>query len=284
LTFLGMALVAHSLAQGVHQLKYLYAGHVYAWGPEQLSYYISFLGGASAIFLLFILPSIIAALKPKMVPSNTPSTNTTTKSKKSKPTKAHLVQEIKFDLLLTRCSFMIELLSNTLVTVSPAWKTHDAGALSHSKGQSQALFVLATSLSSLGSGAVPAIQSLSLCILQARASDTGEADGGPEEAAGSLFSALAVLYAIGSMIGPLLFGLIYSETVAAFPKAIFVAAAGILVTSLTLVMLVRGPKMSPAPIKGKGKKKAQDLRGRSRIRKDLRGGATGYGAIAGSAS
>jgi hypothetical protein len=146
-------------------------------------------------------PAIIAALKPKMVPSNTPSTNTTTKSKKSKPTKAHLVQEIKFDLLLTRCSFMIELLSNTLVTVSPAWKTHDAGALSHSKGQSQALFVLATSLSSLGSGAVPAIQSLSLCILQARASDTGEADGGPEEAAGSLFSALAVLYAIGSMIG-----------------------------------------------------------------------------------
>jgi hypothetical protein len=37
-------------------MKYLYAGHVYAWGAEQLSYYISFLGGARAIFLLFLLP------------------------------------------------------------------------------------------------------------------------------------------------------------------------------------------------------------------------------------
>jgi hypothetical protein len=80
--------------------------------------------------------------------------------------------------------------------------------------------------------------------------------------------------------------LIYSGTVAAFPKAIFVTAAGILVSSLTLMMLVRRPKLPPPAVdpmvKGKGKKKAKDhSRGRSRIRKDLRGGGSGYGSITG---
>jgi hypothetical protein len=148
--------------------------------------------------------AIIAALKPRMVPTNTPPlTNTTTNGKKSKPIKAHLAQEIKFDLLMTRCSFMIELLSNTFVAVSPmpSYKIHGANASSrHSKGQSQTLFVLATSLSSLGSGAVPAIQSLALCMLQVRALDAGEADDG-QEGVGSLFGALAVLHAVGQMIG-----------------------------------------------------------------------------------
>lgn len=83
----------------------------------------------------------------------------------------------------------------------------------------------------------------------------------------------------------MLFGLIYSETVAAFPKAIFVAAAGILVTSLTLMMLVRGPKTPSMKGKGKAKRNAKEpQRGRSRIRKDLRGGATGYGTVAGTSS
>jgi hypothetical protein len=81
----------------------------------------------------------------------------------------------------------------------------------------------------------------------------------------------------------MLFGLVYSGTVAAFPKTVFIMAGGILVCSLMLVMLVRGPVM-PRPggavIRGKGKKKSRDVeRGRSRVSKDLRGGATGYGSM-----
>lgn len=89
---------------------------------------------------------------------------------------------------------------------------------------------------------------------------------------------------------PMLFGLIYSGTVAAFPKAIFVTAGGILVCSLMLVMLVRGPTMPRTGSvngkgKGKGKKKATGgERGRSRASKDLRGGVTGYGSVACSSS
>lgn len=291
LTFLAAALFGFMLSQGVHQMKYLYAGHVYAWGAEQLSYYMSFLGGARAVFLLFLLPYIIAALKPKVMHAAAPPSTATTNGKKPKPTKANLAQEIKFDLILTRCSFMIDLLSHVFVMLSPmpSYKIHGlhAGHLSRrSKEPSQALFVLATSLSSLGTGAVPAIQSLALCILQVRALDTGEANGGKEEGIGTLFGALAVLQAVGQMIlGPMLFGLIYSGTVAVFPKAIFVTAAGILVSSLTLMMLVRGPKM-PLVMKGKGKRKAKDVqRGRSRVRKDLRrGGATRYGTVASGSS
>ena len=152
------------------------------------------------------LSAIISALKPKLIHANAPpstSTATMTKGKKPKPTKAHLAREIKFDLFLTRCSFMIDLLSNAFVMLSPmpSYKIHGFDAASsHSKESSQALFVLATSLSSLGSGALPAIQSLALCILQVRALDAGEANGGRDEGVGSLFGALAVLQAAGQMI------------------------------------------------------------------------------------
>lgn len=160
---------------------------------------------SDALQLLICFADIIAALKPKVMHAAAPPSTATTNGKKPKPTKANLAQEIKFDLILTRCSFMIDLLSHIFVMLSPmpSYKIHGlhAGHLSRrSKEPSQALFVLATSLSSLGTGAVPAIQSLALCILQVRALDTGEANGGKEEGIGTLFGALAVLQAVGQMI------------------------------------------------------------------------------------
>ncbi|KAF9468039.1 major facilitator superfamily domain-containing protein [Collybia nuda] len=289
LTFLGAALFGSMLSNGVHQVKYLYAEHVYEWGAEQLSYYISFIGGARAVFLLFLLPAFKptrSTQKPQTNTGNAPAA-TETHGKKLKPTKAHLAREISFDLFLTRCSLVIDIISNTFVVLAPTPTFHMHSMTrniptSHSKQESQALFVLATSLSSLGSGAVPAIQSLALCILQVRALDA-EAAGipGKETGVGRLFGALAVLQTVGQMIiGPMLFGLVFSGTVAAYPKTVFMMAGAILVCSLTMTMLVRGPVI-PRPtgpvIRGKGKKKSRDVeRGRSRVSKDLRGGATRY--------
>jgi len=191
---------------------------------------------------------------------------------------------------------MIDILSNTLVTLGPMPMTHALGPYSFWTQESQPLFVLATALSSLGSGAGPALQSLALCIVQVRQLDTGAAngDGAPslkEEGVGQLFGALAVLQTLGQMIlGPMLFGLVYSGTVAAFPKAVFIAAAGLLICSLMLVMLVRGPVVPNAggTISRKAIKKSKKVRdgerGRSRVSKDLRGGATGYGSVAGSSA
>ncbi|RDB26264.1 putative membrane protein C14C4.07 [Hypsizygus marmoreus] len=278
LTFLAAALFGAMLSSGVHQVKYLYAEHVYGWGAEQLSYYISFIGGARAMFLLFLMPWIIGAFKPKPQPKpNTgtilppPSAGLTIKGKKPRLTKALLAREISFDLLLARLSLLVDILSNTFVMLAPmpSFKVDSlngsSASLIHSKEQSQAMFVLATTLSSLGTGVVPAIQSLALCIMQVRALDSGkEVADGKEEGVGELFGALAVLQTVGQMIlSPMLFGLIYSGTVAAFPKAVFATAGGILICSFGVMMLVRGPTMpSPGrPVigigKGKGKKKAK---------------------------
>jgi hypothetical protein len=156
---------------------------------------------------------IIQTLKPAppaqkskaTVENNTP-TVITAKDKKPTPSKAHLAREISFDLLLTRCSLVIDIISNMFVTLAPmpSYTVHSVSGdipSSHSKQESQALFVLATSLSSLGSGAVPAIQSLALCILQVRTLDAGAA-GTPvkDEGVGALFGALAVLQTVGQMI------------------------------------------------------------------------------------
>jgi len=85
----------------------------------------------------------------------------------------------------------------------------------------------------------------------------------------------------------LLFGLVYSGTVAQFPKAIFVTACSILVAALVCSSLVRSPlQRQRAGNKGKtsvkdgaykGKKRRlsreeeEERRGRSRASKDLFG-------------
>ncbi|KAI0326045.1 hypothetical protein GY45DRAFT_161821 [Cubamyces sp. BRFM 1775] len=255
MTLLGTVLFGHLLSLGLFQLKYLYAEHVYAWGAEQLSYYISFMGFSRALHLLLILPFLIATFKPKPKPTQTPVTPANGQSNKpAKPAATALAKEMHFDLSLIRGSLLIDLLSHSLVALSPA----------HA---SQALFVGATSLSSFGAGLVPAMNSLALCIMQGR----GEDD------TGKLFGAFSVLQAIGQMIlGPILFGIIYTQTVANFPKAIFAVAAGILLVSLAVLCLVR----PDAGLKGRRKPKRTGLsaveedieqrRGRSRASKDLR--------------
>jgi hypothetical protein len=77
----------------------------------------------------------------------------------------------------------------------------------------------------------------------------------------------------------MMFGLIYSETVARFPKSVFAVTAGLLVCALTTVFCVRNP-VRPRLSKGKKNRQGRDIeRGRSRVSKDLRGGAiSNYGS------
>lgn len=86
----------------------------------------------------------------------------------------------------------------------------------------------------------------------------------------------------------MIFGLVYSETVAKFPKAVFAVAAALLVFSLTVVLCVKNPVGPPAyPGRTNGKKNRRQAwddveRGRSRVSKDLRGGAItigNYGSV-----
>ncbi|KAJ7086686.1 major facilitator superfamily domain-containing protein [Mycena epipterygia] len=287
LTLLACAMFGYMLSAGLYQIKYLYGSHVYSWGPEQLSYYISFMGGGRALFLLFVFPLVISTFKPKSsLPKAQPVAGV--KAAKPKPTKAHLAREIKFDLRLTRISLCIDILANTAIVLAPApsykmdLQLATAPASDAQFRNSQALFVIASWIASWGAGLVPAVQSLALCIVQARA--LLEAESGDEDApavidtgTGRLFGALAMLQATGQMIlGPMLFGLVYSGTVATFPKAVFCTAIGILFVAFAATMLVRSPlaelKENSSAQKRSRNTRAEERRGRSRVSKDLRGG------------
>ncbi|KAG9092969.1 hypothetical protein FRC07_011558 [Ceratobasidium sp. 392] len=110
-------------------------------------------------------------------------------------------------------------------------------------------------LSAFGGGASPAMQSLALGILGPNQADTGR-----------LFGALSMLSSIAStVLSPMVFGSIYSLSVAMFPKAIFVVATAVLTIALLLLALVQ-------PTRPLRKRDVEDFppRGRSRRAKDLR--------------
>ncbi|KAJ7158716.1 hypothetical protein C8R46DRAFT_1165058 [Mycena filopes] len=301
LTLLACAMFGYMLSTGLYQIKYLYASHVYGWGPEQLSYYISLLGTTRAAFLLFALPFIITTFKPKPKLPKTKVVVPTTKANKPKPTKSHIAQEIKFDLGLSRLSLCIDIVANLSIVFAPApsYKMHlqalnglDATATTAKSEfqNSQVLFVLASWAQCMGAGVVPAMQSLALCIVQARsllAADAGAVGSTADAATGTLFGALAVLQASGQMVlGPLLFGLVYSGTVATFPKTVFVVAIGILFAALTAIMLVRSPlsEVGKAPARRRLRRslEEEERRGRSTVSKDLGYGSTSQASSSGS--
>ena len=80
----------------------------------------------------------------------------------------------------------------------------------------------------------------------------------------------------------MLFGMIYGGTVAKFPKAIFVISAVLCLFALVMFSWVRNPVLkvgffkSKAPIKRRRDNSEMPERGRSRVSKDLRGGAILY--------
>ncbi|KAG2131332.1 major facilitator superfamily-domain-containing protein [Suillus clintonianus] len=296
LTFIGLSLFSHMLASGIFQIKYLYAEHIYDWAAEQLSYYISFMGACRAWHLLVLLPFLLLKFKPvrAAVPATDAPANPAAPTSKPKPTKSHLFSEMQFDLRVVRYSMLIDFLSHALVVIAPL---PSRGA--NDAWWSQFMFVGATSLSCVGAGVMPGMQSLALCTLQGRALATKEAairtgeaqehdnDAGLEP--GKLFGALAVLQAIGqTILGPMLFGVIYSSTVGSFPKAIFATASGLVLLSIAFTILVRPDvslsirkpkvaakgKTATRPYGAKPKRRYQEqIRGRSRVSKDLRGGA-----------
>ncbi|RDX44016.1 hypothetical protein OH76DRAFT_1541666 [Lentinus brumalis] len=262
MTLLAMVLFGYLLSTGIFQIKYLYAEHVYGWGAEQLSYYISTMGFARALYLLFLLPFIISTFKPKSKPAQpaVPVVNA------DKANAAALANEMRFDIGLIRGSLLIDLFSHSIVALT----SPEAGPAS-----GQALFVGATGLNSFGAGLIPAVNSLALCIMQSRGvTDTGK-----------MFGAFSVLQATGQMIvGPVIFGLIYSGTVATFPKTIFAFAASMIFVALAILFLLRPEAMLKSRRKGKrvgaepGALEAHldiPARGRSRKSKDIRQSLSG---------
>ncbi|TBU42587.1 major facilitator superfamily domain-containing protein [Dichomitus squalens] len=250
---LAMVLFGHLLSLGMFQLKYLYAEHIYGWGAETLSYYISFMGSARALHLLFVLPFVIVTFKPKK-PVGVPGHPVT-----PAVANAALAEAMRFDKTLIGGSLFLDLLSHSLVSLSPT----DYGPYS-----GQALFVGATTMSCFGAGLMPAVNSLALCVMQSH----GDTD------TGKMFGAFSLVQAIGqTILGPILFGIIYSKTVATYPKAIYVVAGSMVFASFVILLLLR-PDAPIKPARRKGKRvgpgaveaRVEPPRGRSRKNKDIR--------------
>jgi MFS family permease len=161
-------------------------------------------------------------------------------------------QVLHFDLTLARLQMFLDTLSHILVLAFPP--------------DSEPLFVLATALTSMGAGTIPAMHSAVLGYaryrnVQAQVPETARED------VGVLFGALATLQAVGqTIIGPILFGILYSRTVEVFPKSIFVASGvcagfgwGVLCVCVSprKRVILHGPRKSYGeggrPIRGRGR-------------------------------
>ncbi|GLB40410.1 putative major facilitator superfamily protein [Lyophyllum shimeji] len=201
LTLLGAALFLYIISTAVYSSKYMYAQHVYSWTAAQLGYYMSLLWVSRAFNLLVFLPIVISYLKPK-----TPQTEG------APPDAKHLAAEMKFDKRLAQASLAVDCIADTLVALAPT--------------SSQITFIAVSCLSSFTSGGNPALHSLGAVCLHAC---------GYGSEVGALFGGIAVLSAVAHIISPYIFAVTYAGTVAYFPKAIFVLAAGILACVVTLL-------------------------------------------------
>lgn len=211
MSWLAIAIFTLFLASGVFQIKLLYAEHVFGWGAEQLGYYISFVCNVRALHALLLMPFVISCFKP-----SPPAPSTSTLPPNSAPT--HLARSIAFDLYVARGSLFLDLISHTLVALHLS--------------SSPFIFSGITSISALASGTTPALQSLAICILQR------SSQGKPE--IGALFNGLSTLSALGqAILAPLIFGFVYSSTVARFPEAVFAVAAALVLVAFVATFFVR---------------------------------------------
>ncbi|KAG6902244.1 hypothetical protein C0995_002616 [Termitomyces sp. Mi166 len=122
-----------------------------------------------------------------------------------------------FDLRLAHVSLLIEVVSYTLMALAPTALAFTGFSIT----------------ASMGAGLSPALQSVALALYRRR--------GGTES--GRLFGALGVLQALSSqIISPAMYGLVYTKTVATFPRAIFILSMTSITCSFALLTFVRLPR------------------------------------------
>jgi MFS family permease len=132
-------------------------------------------------------------------------------------------------------------------------------------GVSPELFVVLSILLTFSSGHSPAANSLALTLV------------GDSRQSGRLFGGIAVIQALGaSLVGPLMYGGLFSATVATFAEGIFVMAACGQFVAFVLFMCVRLPEGKEEETKAE--------RGRSKRVKTVRSSSVGqYTAVEGDA-
>ncbi|GAA5993236.1 hypothetical protein JCM10908_004524 [Rhodotorula pacifica] len=229
LTKIAAAWACYMGIMAVMSVKLMYANFVFGWGAAEDGYYLSFLGVLRVVMLVGLIPLIIKLVRRKPAPlplrprpaDSSPKAATAWDHEKRW---LRVVHDSHFDLSLARWSLFLDLCGFVLFLLAPYLLP------SSLRGSSQhiALFLTAAVLQSMGSGASPAIQSLAL------------AHASPRDA-GRLFASLSVVQSIASqVIGPILFSVLFMQTVGRWSEAVFALAsllAAMAVLSLSLVRL-----------------------------------------------
>ncbi|KAJ7201587.1 major facilitator superfamily domain-containing protein [Mycena pura] len=218
----GLMLLAATSTLG----QFLYAISTFQWDAEYLGYCLSSIGFARATYLVLILPPVIEFAKNRRKNASAPSVSSESQpllpdqDSTSRPSqrKAH---ESVFDLALARFSILVNTITFAILPFAPTG----------------AIFILFISLGSFGSGLSPAVSSLAMELYTQKVVK----DGRPVEA-GKLYGAMSVVQAVfESVLGPPLYGLVYTATAATYPRAVFFVALGNAFVALTLLGFVRLP-------------------------------------------
>ncbi|BGO95714.1 hypothetical protein NBRC10512_007413 [Rhodotorula toruloides] len=230
LTKIAMAYASYMMIIAVMSVKLLYANYTFGWSATEDGFFLSFIGFLRVVTLIGILPLVIKLVRRRpapIPPRPRPSTLHSAAEQWDKEKRwLRVVHDSHFDLGLAKASLVLDLAGFLLFLSSP----YLLATLSTSmRGSSQhvALFLTATFLQSLGSGASPAIQSLAL------------AHASPRDA-GRLFASLSVVQSLSSQVfGPIVFGSVFISTVGKWSEAIFALASALAAVAIGCLMRVR---------------------------------------------
>jgi len=229
---IGVGVLGPSLVIASYSFLFEYTGAQFRWRSEQIGYFLTATGATRTFHLMVLLPLATKFFKPASLSPPSPAADeapSTPTSPLSLSSSSSLDRErerdkqtttlLLFDLSIARVSLVLDLLGFVAMALS----------------RSPSLFLLSAMGECLGAGFPAAIQSAALEIYRR--------SGGRET--GKLFGALSVMQSVGSqIIGPSLFGSIYTTTVSTFPQAMFIVCAAALALSILITLPIR---IRPAP-------------------------------------
>lgn len=219
LTLTAAMLFLGSWIMGVMQIKFTYAFYAFGWTTAQYGPYLSFIALCRMSVLLGGMPLVMwlvrrrAARRAARAAAAAGPSETTplllAEQREPEHSPAHPKRSARLDLTMTRACLLIEVAGML--------------ALGLNVRSSDVLFIVVSAFLTLGSPGGAACNSLALSFLT------------HQREAGALFGALSVLTALGSaLLSPLIMANVFSATVAWYPPAIFLCAAGILAVALVI--------------------------------------------------
>jgi hypothetical protein len=195
---------------------------MYGWTSQQLGYWLSTIGVIRAVYLIIILPAAIKFFHPD-ARTNRESQGASIDNPTQSPRPRGLPHDPAFDLVIARVSLLLELCQYFIATIAT----------------NITVWISASIIGSFGGGFSPSLQALAIELFNHRETIV-HGDERAGENYGQLFGALGVIQALCSqMLGPVLFGTIFVNTIKVYPKGIFVTGGVIVVAGLIFLSLIR---------------------------------------------